>query len=120
MIEPPESSGEFNEGLAAEWEAALKKEVEKRSEFQPAELYCLQDKIKGKYYLPYYLPEKEADVQSSRNAIRLLVDKAPVEISTKLERLKNIVKEPLDRFRHYVPKSCETDAKKLRAHWKKS
>jgi len=120
MIEPPESSGEFNEGQAAEWEEALKNEVGKHSEFQSVDMYCLQDRIKGKYYLPYYLPEKEADVQSSRNAIRLLVEKVPFEISTRLDRLKSIVKQPLDRFRHYVPKSCEVDAKRLRSQWKKS
>jgi uncharacterized protein len=133
VIDPPECQGDLPQDLE-EWEEALKKEVGKHIDFQPAELYCLKDKIKGKYYLPYYLPEKEADVQSSRNAIRLLVNDVPQEISTRLERLKNIVtqppadqpqvdplnKGPSDRFRFYVPKACEQTAKKLRDGWKKT
>ncbi len=119
MVEPPGAPNEFSLDTR-EWETALKELVGKKLEYQPPELYCLLDQIKGKYYLPYYLPEKEPDVQSSGNAIRLLIDGVPEEISGRLERLRNIVKEPVDRFRHYVPKDCENDARKLRAQWKTS
>jgi HD superfamily phosphohydrolase len=127
VVDPPDGLESLEDS-----ENALRKEVEKHVEFRPGELYCLTDTIKGKYNLPYYLPEKEADVQSSRNAIRLLIDGVPREISTQLERLKNIVKQPpsdqqsdslakgpTDRFRYYVPKACEQAAKKLRDGWKK-
>jgi HD superfamily phosphohydrolase len=119
MVEPPSERDSIS-GNPEEWEEALKGIVKRQKEYDPPELYCLTDKIKGKYYLPYYLPEKEPDVQSSKNAIRLLVNSFPEEISTKLDRLRNLVKEPLDRFRYYIPKDCEEDAKKLRAEWKKS
>ncbi|MBC7852142.1 MAG: HD domain-containing protein [Pirellulaceae bacterium] len=116
MIEPPPPK----DGLApsnAEWEAALLALVKAHSEFDPPEMYCLKDEVKGKYNQPYF-PEKEEDDQSVKNAIRLLVDGKPVEISQVLERLKPLTQEPVERVRYYIPRELLAEARKLRAEWK--
>jgi len=100
-----------------EWEVALAALVGQRVEYQPAEMYCLKDNLKGKYSEPYF-PEKEADEQAVGNAIRLIVDGQPVEVSELLPRLKPIIEKPRDRFRYYVPKDVEAAAKRLRSEWR--
>lgn len=116
MIEPPSPKI----GLAANnvaWEAALLDLVESNVEYDPPEMYCLKDSVKAKYNRPYF-PEKEPDEQSVKNAIRIMVDDKPVEISSLLERLKPLTEEPVDRVRYYVPKELHQQAKKLRAEWR--
>ncbi len=116
MIEPPPAK----DGLApsnAAWEEALFNLVKSKSEYDPPEMYCLKDQVKAKYNRPYF-PEKEADEQSVKNAIRIMVGGKPVEISTLLERLKPLTQEPVDRVRYYIPKEMHEAAKKLRADWR--
>ncbi|HTU91234.1 MAG TPA: hypothetical protein VMF69_14235 [Gemmataceae bacterium] len=116
MIEPPKSKDELVPSREA-WEKALLELVKTRSEYDPPEMYCPMDQVNAKYNRPYF-PEKEADEQSVKNAIRLMIDKKPVEISTILERLKPLTQEPMDRVRYYIPKDLHEAAKKLRAEWK--
>ncbi len=116
MIEPPPAKDELAPSSAA-WEKALLELVKSKPEFDPPEMYCLKDQVKAKYNRPYF-PEKEADEQSVKNAIRLMIDNKPVEISTLLERLKPLTQEPVDRVRYYIPKDLHDAAKKLRAEWK--
>lgn len=99
------------------WEGALRRLVESNGH-KPGSAYCLKDELKGKYHQPYF-PEKQADEQSAKNAIRLKVDgqAKPVEISIVLDRLKPITEEPVARVRYYVPKDVETVAKKLAKEW---
>jgi uncharacterized protein len=75
--------------------------------------------VKAKYNQPYF-PEKEADEQSVKNAIRLKIDgkKEPVEISTLLSRLKPLMQEPVISVRYYIPKELQEPALKMRAEWK--
>lgn len=102
-----------------EWEEALQKLIGAKSEYESAEMYCLTDKLKAKYTEPYY-PEKEPDEQGISNAIRLQKGdlKQPVEISELLPRLRPVTEKPQDKYRFYVPKDMEREAKKLRDGWK--
>lgn len=112
MIDPPPPK----DGLApsySEWEEALLDLIKSKASFEPPEMYCLKDKVKAKYNQPYF-PEKEADEQSVKNAIRILKDGKPIEISTMLDRLKPLTQEPVDRFRYYIPHEVLTEAKTLR------
>lgn len=116
MIDPPAC----NLGLAATnapWEEALLELVKQSIEYDPSEMYLLKDELKGKYNQPNF-PEKEADEQSVKNAIRILIDGKPVEVSTQLERLKPLTQEPVGRVRYYLPKGLYKKAKNLRASWK--
>jgi uncharacterized protein len=81
-------------------------------------MYCLKDQVKAKYNQPYF-PEKEADEQSVKNSIRVRVsgEPRPVEISRRLERLKPLTEEPVDRVRYYLPKELQAQALKMRAEW---
>jgi uncharacterized protein len=115
MIESPPAK----DGLAPSydaWEEALSRLVRKRVEYDPPEMYCLKDKVKAKYNQPYF-PEKEADEQSVKNAIRILVDGKPVEISTTLDRLKPLTEEPAERVRYFVPRDVVEEARALRSQW---
>jgi HD superfamily phosphohydrolase len=116
MIEAPPPK----DGLAPSydaWEEALLKLVKKKAGYDPPEMYCLIDKVKAKYNQPYF-PEKETDEQSVKNAIRILVDGKPVEISTILDRLKPLTEKPDERVRYFVPRDIAQEAKDLRAAWK--
>jgi uncharacterized protein len=115
MIEPPPSGGLAPSHDA--WEAALNELVAKDSRFSQVDIYCLKDRVKAKYNQPYF-PEKEADEQSVKNAIRVLIDETPVEVSSRLVRLKPLTEEPVDRVRYYVPRELLGAARKLRAEWR--
>ena len=67
--------------------------------------------------LPQNCPEKEADKQSIKNAIRLLVNGKPVEISAMLDRLKPLTEEPTERVRYFIPRDLLGAAKTLRSEW---
>ncbi len=120
VVDPPLAKRDLAPDLDA-WENALLELVRTKTEYDPPEMYCLKDKVKAKYNQPYF-PEKEADEQSVRNAIRLRIDgeKEPVEISTLLDRLKALTQEPLDRVRYYIPKDLQVQARKLQSEWKYS
>ena len=117
MIEPPPAK----EGLAPNngaWEDALLALVKQKTEYGPPDMYCRKDKVKAKYNQPYF-PEKEADEQSVKNAIRIIVDgkSEPIEISTLLDRLKPLTQEPTELVRYYIPKDLLPAAKSLRSQW---
>ena len=103
----------------ADWEHALAKLVQDEIGLPP-EVYCLRDRVKGKYNQPYF-PEKESDEQSVKNAIRVTVkgESRPIEVSRLLPRLKPLTQEPVDRYRYYVPKELRAAAHKLRDEWNK-
>lgn len=116
MVEPPENIREIAGGIR-DWERQLKRLVRQRGH-TPVELYCLRDELKSKYMQPY-LPEKELDEQSIKNAIRVRVDGAsePIEISEVLDRLKPVTKRQENRYRYYIPKDVQDAALKLREGW---
>ena len=116
MIDPPA----YSAGLTMTndpWEEALRGLVSKSKEYDPPDMYLLKDELKGKYNQPYF-PEKEADEQSVKNAIRILIDGKPVEVSSQLERLKPLTQEPVGRVRYYLPKELHKEAIALRTNWK--
>jgi hypothetical protein len=119
-IEGPAFADPLTQNLQ-DWEEALRELVSTKIEYQPAEMYCLTDKLKAKYTEPYY-PEKEPDEQGISNAIRLRKEglAGPVEISELLPRLHPVTEKPKDRYRFYVPKDMEGEAKKLRDGWKQA
>ena len=111
MIDPPPPSSELEPDDFGEWEPELHKLIEKAG-FERPEMYCLVDRIKGKYRQPYR-EEKEPEDQSAVNTIRVLVDGQPLAIGQYLPRLKSVIAPPADRIRYYVPKEIRTDANKL-------
>jgi HD superfamily phosphohydrolase len=120
MIDPPAAKDDLAPNHDA-WERALLDLVKTKADYVPAEMYCLRDQVQAKYNQPYF-PEKEADEQSAKNAIRLKIngEREPVEISTLLDRLKALTQEPVDRVRYYIPKELQDQARKMRAEWKVS
>lgn len=117
-VDPPPARNDLAPNFN-DWEKALMDLVKTKAEYDPPELYCLKDEVKGKYNQPYF-PEKEADEQSVKNAIRLKIEgeKEPVEVSTLLDRLKPLTQEPVNRVRYYIPKDLQEQARKMRAEWK--
>jgi len=118
VVDPPPAKSDLAPKFDA-WEKALVDLVKTKVEYDPPEMYCLKDEVKAKYNQPYF-PEKEADEQSVKNAIRLKIEgeKEPVEISTLLDRLKPLTQEPVNRVRYYIPKELQDQARKMRAEWK--
>jgi hypothetical protein len=117
MVDPPAGILERPREVRA-WERKLRALVKKQG-YAPGELYCLRDELKSKYMQPY-VPEKETDEQSIKNAIRIRTDDAaePREISQVLERLKPVTQRQGNRYRYYVPKDVQEAAVKLRAEWR--
>lgn len=118
MIEAPKGIMEVP-GASKSLERKLRALVQRKG-YSPPSSFCLRDELKSKYRQPY-VPEREADEQSSKNSIRLRdgADKL-VEISDLLPRLKPLTTEQAPQFRYYVPKEAQDAAKKLCAEWKKS
>ncbi len=118
MIDPPNFEGEMNPDYEG-WAEALRQLVSSRVEFDPPEAYCLTDRVKAKYYQPYF-PEKEGDEQSVKNAIRVRVEgeSRPIEISNRLTRLRSVAQAPAEKVRYYLPKDLQKDAQRLRSQWK--
>jgi|SRR5579864_2062956 len=117
MVDAPD----LGPGLAPDyepWSKALLDLVKTKIEYDPPEMYCLVDLVKGKYNQPYF-PEKEDDEQSVKNAIRLRVEGEvrPIEVSERLPRLKPVTEAPSERLRYYIPKDLQYEAERLRAHW---
>jgi HD superfamily phosphohydrolase len=117
-VDPPNFGGDLAPDYAG-WEAALR-ELVRKSGYDPPEMYCLPDRMKGQYNQPYF-PEKESDEQSVKNAIRINIagEARPVEISRLLDRLKPLTQEPVDRVRYFVPKDVQAEALRLRSEWSK-
>jgi HD superfamily phosphohydrolase len=113
MIEPPAMTGQLDTTLPKKWKAALRKLVKSKG-YDPPELYCLEDSIKAKYNSPY-LPEKEGDEQTVKNAIRVMApgETQPIEIVKLRPRLKPITGEATSRVRFYVPKEIQGAAIEL-------
>lgn len=114
-IDPPEVKA----GLAPSdggFEIALHNLVQSKVEYNPMEMYCLKGAVSAKYSQPYF-PEKETDEQSVKNAIRIMVGGKPIEISSRLERLKPLTEVPVDRVRYYIPKELHAQAAALRNAW---
>jgi hypothetical protein len=117
MVEPPPLGDDLVDSHE-DWEQALNDVVSKAG-YNPPDVYCLRDTLKGKYNQPYF-PEKESDEQSAKNAIRIIEDgtQQPIEISELLPRFKPITTETRDRYRYYIPQDVRDAAKKLREQWK--
>jgi HD superfamily phosphohydrolase len=118
MVEAPAPENELAPNYEA-WEAELLALVGSRVEYDPPEMFCLRDNLKGKYHQPYF-PEKESDEQSVKNAIRVKVQgqSKPVEISALLPRLRPVTQELVEQVRYYVPKELQAEANQLRARWR--
>ncbi len=118
MVDPPDFEGSLAPDYEG-WGEALRQLVASRLEYDPPEAYCLVDRVKAKYYQPYF-PEKEHDEQSVKNAIWVRVEgeARPIEISNRLTRLKPVTEAPAEKVRYYVPKDLQKDAQALRSHWK--
>ncbi len=116
MIEPPYSDNRLASDNS-KWEMALHQIVRKAG-YKPATMYCLKDQVNAKYHRPY-IPEKESDEQSVKNAIRIVIDgePKPVEISLVLDRLKPLTQRLSDQVRYFIPKDVQEAAKKMRSTW---
>ena len=117
MVEPPRPQDELTMDYR-DWEAAAHK-ILRENGFQDAEMYCLPDTLKGKYRQPY-IPEKESDQQSVRNAIRVLPPGGgtPIEISQVMTRLQAVTTKTPDQRRYYVPREVREPIQKLVKNWK--
>ena len=111
MVEPPPAPSPLQPDDFGEWEPELHALLKEKGYDQP-EMYCLADRIKGKYRQPYR-EEKDPEEQSAVNTIRILVDGQPVPIGEHLPRLKAVITPPADRIRYYVPKEIRQDAQDL-------
>src|SRR5262249_4932999 len=117
VVDPPVRPGELAPDLPR-WRAALL-EIVRQKGYDPPEMYCLEDTIKAKYNSPY-VPEKEDDEQTVKNAIRIKVpgEPQPIEIVKLRPRLQALTAEAAARVRYYVPKEAQADAIQLRTNWK--
>jgi HD superfamily phosphohydrolase len=106
MIEPPPPPNPLKVDDFGEWEPELHKLLTANGFQQPA-MYCLADKVKGKYRQPYR-EEKEPENQSAVNTIRVVDGGKPVSIGQYLPRLKSVIAPPEDRVMYYVPKEIRT------------
>lgn len=118
MIDSPDFAEEITTPYDA-WKSDLLDLVRKASEYEPSEMYCLEDRVKAKYMQPYF-SEKQDDEQSVKNAIRIRVDgePRPVEVSKLQPRLRSLTQEPVDRVRYYIPKELRNEARILSKKWR--
>ena len=119
MIEAPNFEDPINADFKG-WEDDLNTLVSRNVAYSPPEMYWFRDRLKAKYYEPYF-PEKESEEQSVGTAIRVKLDgeSKAMEVSRIRPRLKPLTHEPVDRYRYYVPKELEAEANRLRAAWDK-
>lgn len=110
-VQPPPPPNPLQEDDFGEWEPELHKLLQRRGYEEP-QMYCLVDRLKGKYQQPYR-EEKDPDNQSSVNTIRVVVDGKPVAIGEYLPRLKAVIAPPVDQIYYYVPKEIREDARDL-------
>lgn len=107
MVDPPPPINPLKSEDFGEWEPELHRLLKSKGYEEPA-MYCLADRVKGKYLQPYR-EEKEADNQSAVNTIRVMVDSKPKAIGEYLPRLKAVIAPPLDRVSYYVPKEIRDE-----------
>lgn len=111
MVEPPPPPNPLKPDDLGEWEPELHKLLKNKG-YEAPEMYCLADRIKGKYRQPYR-EEKDPEAQSAVNTIRVVVDGQPMAIGEYLPRLKAVIAPPEDRILYYVPKEIRDEAKAL-------
>lgn len=111
MVQPPPPPNPLEPGDFGEWETELHK-ILARHGFDPPAMYCLPDRVKGKYRQPYR-EEKDSDEQSAVNTIRVLIDDKPVAIGQHLPRLRAVIAPPADAITYYVPKEIREEAESL-------
>ena len=111
MIEPPPPVNPLTTEDFGEWEPELHKLLRKSGFDEPA-MYCLSDRVKGKYRQPYR-EEKEPANQSAVNTIRVVVDGQPLAIGQHLPRLSAVIAPPEDRVFYYDPKEIREEASAL-------
>lgn len=107
MVEPPPPANPLRANDLGSWEPELHQLL--RSKGYEPEIYCLVDRVKGKYRQPYR-EETDPEDQSAVNTIRVLIDGKPVAIGQHLPRLKAVIAQPEDRVTYYVPKELRNDA----------
>lgn len=117
MVEPPPPVSALKTDDFGEWEPELFKLLKSKGYEEPA-MYCLADRVKGKYRQPYR-EEKETKNQSAVNTIRVIVDGAPMTIGQHLPRLGAVISPPQDRVLFYVPKEIRKEAEALSARLRK-
>ncbi len=108
MVEPPPPKNRLQADDFGEWEPELYKLLRKRGYTEPS-MYCLADRVKGKYRQPYR-EEKDVKDQSAVNTIRVLRDGEPIAIGRYLPRLGAVIKPPEDKIFYYVPKEIRKEA----------
>lgn len=113
MVEPPPPANPLKTDDLGEWEPELHKLLKSKGYEEPS-MYCLADRVKGKYRQPYR-EEKDPENQSAVNTIRVLVDGRPLAIGQHLPRLGAVIAPPEDRVFYYVPKEIRKDATDLSA-----
>lgn len=108
MVEPPPPPNPLKTDDFGDWEPELHRLL-KSEGYEDPSMYCLADRVKGKYRQPYR-EEKDPDNQSAVNTIRVLVDEKPLAIGQYLPRLKAVIASPEDRVNYYVPKEIRHQA----------
>lgn len=112
MVEPPPPVNPLKADDFGEWDSELHKLLKAKGYADP-EMYCLADRVRGKYLQPYR-EEKDSESQSAVNTIRVLVEGKPVAIGRHLPRLNAVIAPPEDRVLYYVPKDIRDEAISLR------
>jgi hypothetical protein len=81
-------------------------------------MYALKDDMRTRIYDAYW-PEKEPGEQEPGTAIRIRIEgeTEPVEISTRLERLKAVTNKPARQVRYYVPREIRRNVQELASKW---
>ena len=110
MVKPPPPNPLEPDDFG-EWEPELHKLLRGKGYGVP-EMYCLPDRVKGKYRQPYK-EERDVESQSAVNTIRVVVDGEPKAIGEHLPRLRAVIAPPRDEIRYYVPKEIRSDAGQL-------
>ncbi|MGC4030552.1 MAG: hypothetical protein QM754_02225 [Tepidisphaeraceae bacterium] len=111
MVEPPPPISALASDDFGEWEPELHKLLKSKG-FEEPSMYCLADRVKGKYRQPYR-EEKDPENQSAVNTIRVLVDGQPKAIGRHLPRLGAVIAPPKDSVLYYVPKEIRAEAQAL-------
>ncbi len=111
MVKPPPPPNPLREDDFGDWEPELHKMLKEKG-FDPPHMYCLADRVKGKYIQPYR-EEKDTENQSAVNTIRIVKDGKPLAIGEYLPRLKAVIAPPIDSVSYYVPKEIRNEAREL-------
>lgn len=118
MVEPPPPVNPLKNDDFGDWEPELHNLL-RTNRFSEPEMYCLADRVEGKYRQPYR-EEKDTENQSAVNTIRVMVDGKPIAIGQHLPRLRAVISPPEDRIMYYVPKEIRNEAIELSKRLTKS